>query len=223
MEARSVLRTVGTYPVSGGARQVLVVTIEHGDVDTHVVLDLPAGENGRVVMVGDGFDTDGAAYWAAHRHASERERFTRAAAAARSTDTDTDTDRAASRAGAQQRNPKGNGLSSYHVTTYPTARGDRDVLLVALPSDHDAWALVDARAGARGLDSDARVVARRLPDLEAAGVTAEAHVLLSVELGYPATGEPIDADGSTITVPDLLAITAAQCAHAASVAATRDA
>ena len=107
-------------------------------------------------------------------------------------------------------------MSSYYITTYTTDDGERDVLLVALPTDNDAWALVDVANDAVGLDADPHIVARRIPDLDTADQLAQEHVALSIELGRPASGHPLRDDIREITGMQL-----ARAAHRASRPAER--
>ncbi len=80
---------------------------------------------------------------------------------------------------------------AYFIKSYRTPEGVRDVLLVRMPTDDGAFALVDV---APPLDFRPVIVKRNVPDLVVAGRLADAHVAESAACGEPARGERLFAD-----------------------------
>jgi hypothetical protein len=87
----------------------------------------------------------------------------------------------------------------YLMGTYPTPDGDRDVLLIRLPSNNDEPALVDVPTGPGPLKyEEIHIVTRDITSLAAAGDLADDHLARSAELGEPARGENYLSDAACI-------------------------
>ena len=87
----------------------------------------------------------------------------------------------------------------YLLGRYPAEEGDREVLLLRLPSNHDKLALVDVPAGPGPLEFEQiHIVTREIDSLDDAAAIADDHLARSAELGSPARGADYLSDAACI-------------------------
>ena len=87
----------------------------------------------------------------------------------------------------------------YFMGSYPTSDGERQVLLLRLPSNRDELAIVDVPAGPAPLDlREIYIVTRDVASLDAAAHVADDHLALSAEAGEPAGGDSYLSDAARI-------------------------
>jgi hypothetical protein len=87
----------------------------------------------------------------------------------------------------------------YLMGSYPTPDGERQVLLLHLPSNNDELAVVDVPTGPGPLEyQEIYIVSRDVESLDAAARVADDHLARSAERGEPATGDSYLSDAARI-------------------------
>ena len=87
----------------------------------------------------------------------------------------------------------------YLIGTYQGHDGDRQVLLMRLPSNHEELAIVDVPGGPAPLNyAEIHIVSREVKSLRQGIAAADDHLARSAHAGEPATGDDYLSDAARI-------------------------
>jgi len=87
---------------------------------------------------------------------------------------------------------------SYLIDSYTTPDGDRDVLLVALPTNEHSYTLVDVPSCPPLEPHDVHILERWVDRLDRAAERTREHIARSIALGRPASNATYLADMAQI-------------------------